>query len=45
MSECQSFDPVADTDSRLLILGSMPVFVPCRCSSITDIRRIVFGRW
>ena len=24
MSECQSFDPVADTDSRLLILGSMP---------------------
>ena len=24
MSECQSFDPVADIDSRLLILGSMP---------------------
>ena len=23
MSECQSFDPVADTDSRLLILGWM----------------------
>ena len=24
MSECQSFDPVAATDSRLLLLGSMP---------------------
>lgn len=46
MSECQSFDPVADTYSRLLILGSMPGVRSLQMqSSITDIRRIVFGRW
>lgn len=46
MSECQSFDPVADTDSRLLILGSMPGIRSLQMQhSITDIRRIVFGRW
>lgn len=46
MSECQSFDPVADTDSRLLILGSMPGIRSLQMQQYyADIRRIVFGRW